>query len=128
MAISADDRKRAEELAKELFKITGSRFKADGTSMTFMEIEDRAIEVGDFVTSLAINHAAEEASDAPQQCRCPQCGAVPKGRSDDDDEPIVLQTDRGEVDWLTEGYYCRRCRRSFFPSAGRTGTASRSDR
>ncbi|MEX1028189.1 MAG: hypothetical protein WD049_09325 [Candidatus Paceibacterota bacterium] len=116
MAISGKDRKRAEELALELLKITGGRFKSDGTSKTFDEIEERAIEVGDLVTSLAIGEAAKQADQVPE-CRCPQCGAVPKRPSEDDTEPIVLQTDRGEVDFLTEGYYCRRCRRSFFPSA-----------
>ena len=38
MALSGEDRKRAEELARELMKITGGRFKADGVSKTFAEI------------------------------------------------------------------------------------------
>ncbi|TWU39827.1 hypothetical protein Q31b_31420 [Novipirellula aureliae] len=118
MALSNEDRKRALELAREFRKITGGRFKADGKSKTFAEIEDEAIEIGDLITSLAINEAAEDAPDKPAQCRCPECGAVPKKREpDDDDEPVVLLTDRGEVDFVTEGYYCRRCRRSFFPPA-----------
>ncbi|MEM6692101.1 MAG: hypothetical protein AAF664_21915 [Planctomycetota bacterium] len=117
MALSSDDRKRAKELARELVKITGGRFKSDGKSKTFAEIEDEAIEVGDLITSLAINEAAEQAPDAPTRCRCPECGAVSQQRGGDDDEPVILQTDRGDVDFVAEGYYCRRCRRSFFPSA-----------
>jgi hypothetical protein len=118
MALSSEDRKRAKELARELVKITGGRFKSDGKSKTFAEIEDEAIEVGDLITSLAINEAAEQSPDAPTPCRCPECGAVPKKRDpDDDDEVVILQTDRGDVDFVTDGYYCRRCRRSFFPSA-----------
>lgn len=117
MALSSEDRKRAKELAQELVKITGGRFKSDGKSKTFAEIEDEAIEVGDLITSLAINEAAEQAPDAPAHCRCPECGAVPRRNGPDDDEPVILQTDRGDIDFVTEGYYCRRCRRSFFPSA-----------
>jgi len=39
MAISAQDRVRANELARELVTITGGRFKNDGTSKTFDELE-----------------------------------------------------------------------------------------
>ena len=117
MAISTEDRRRAKELVRELFKITGSRFKPDGTSKTFDEIEQRAIEVTDVLASMLIEQAVQEAPDIPHPCRCPECKAALKDR-DDGDEPIILQTDRGEVGFLTQGYYCRRCRRSFFPSAG----------
>lgn len=116
MALSGKDRERAEELAKELWKITGGRFKSDGTSKTFLEIEDEAIDLTDFVASVVIKESAAELPDHEKPCRCPQCGAVPK-TPDDDEEPIVLQTDRGEVGWGTRTYYCRRCRRSF-PATG----------
>ena len=102
MALSDKDRKRAEELARELMKITGGRIKPDGVSKTFAEIEEEAIEVTDIVASALIKQPAKDAPDAPTQCRCPECKAVPG--------------DRGEVDFLTKGYFCRRCRRSFFPS------------
>ncbi|WP_236615818.1 hypothetical protein, partial [Rhodopirellula europaea] len=115
MALSDKDRKRAEELARELMKITGGRIKPDGVSKTFAEIEEEAIEVTDIVASALIKQTAKDAPDAPTQCRCPECKAVPGDRGEDD-EPIVLLTDRGEVDFLTKGYFCRRCRRSFFPS------------
>jgi hypothetical protein len=117
MAISPEDRARAEELAKELFKITGSRFRADGTSKTFAEIEDEASLLGDLITSMAINQAVAEAPGLERLVRCPQCHAEPGEHDPKCDEPIVIQTTRGEVEWVAEGYYCRRCRRSFFPSA-----------
>jgi hypothetical protein len=117
MAISAQDRARAKELAKELVKITGGRFRDDGTSKTFDELEIEASLIGDLVTSMAINQAAEELPEGEKCVRCPQCKAVPKKHDPDDDEPMVIQTARGEVEWVTEGYYCRRCRRSFFPDA-----------
>lgn len=117
MAISAQDRARAKELAKELVKITGGRFKDDGTSKTFDQLEIEASLIGDLVTSMAINQAAEELPEAEKCVRCPKCKAVPKIHNPDDDEPMVIQTARGDVQWVTQGYYCRRCRRSFFPDA-----------
>lgn len=115
MTLSTEERKRARELSRELLKITGGRFKSDGTSKTFDEIEERAIELTDVLASMLIEQAVQEAPEVPHPCRCPECKAV-LGDRDDDDEPIVLQTDRGEVGFLTQGYHCRRCRRSFFPS------------
>ncbi|WP_430450980.1 hypothetical protein [Rhodopirellula europaea] len=100
MALSDEGRKRAEELTRELMKITGGRIKPDGVSKTFAEIEEEAIEVTDIVASALIKQTTKDAPDAPAQCRCPECKAGPG--------------DRGEVDFLTNGYFCRRCRRSFF--------------
>ena len=117
MAISPQDRARAKELAKELVKITGGRFKADGTSKTFDELETEASLIGDLITSMAINEASEEMAAEEKCVRCPQCHAIPRDHDPDDDEPMIIQTARGDVEWVTEGYYCRRCRRSFFPSA-----------
>lgn len=114
MVISSEDRKRAQELAGELVKITGGRFKADGKSKTFAEIEDETIQLGDLITSLAINQtAAENPDDRPPPCCCPQCGTELR----EDNEPVILQTDRGDVQFMTNSCYCRHCRRSFFPSA-----------
>lgn len=121
MAISTEDRNRAAELAEELFRITGRRFKEDGTSRTFLEIEERVGEMSDLLADLVIQKTAEDKLDPVQNdapvC-CPKCAAIAKYRDGDDDEVMILQTDHGEVQFLTEGHYCRRCRRSFFPSAG----------
>lgn len=117
MAVSPEDRARAKTLAKELVKITGGRFKDDGTSKTFDELEIEASLIGDLVTSMAINQAAEELPEDEKYVRCPKCKAAPRKHDPDDDEAMVIQTARGDVQWITEGYYCRRCRRSFFPSA-----------
>jgi len=117
MAVSPQDRARAAELAKELAKITGGRYRPDGTPKTFDELESEAGLVADLIASIAINQAAEDIPEQEKCVRCPKCKAVPRKHDPDDDEPIVIETTHGEVEWLSEGYYCRRCRRSFFPSA-----------
>lgn len=117
MAISPKDRARAEVLAKELFQIHGGRFRADGSSKTFDQLETEIGLLGDLIQSMVLNQAAEAMPEEEKCVRCPRCKAVPNKHNPDDDEPIVIQTTFGEAEWVTEGFYCRRCRRSFFPSA-----------
>lgn len=114
MAISLKDRARIKELAAELSQIVGGARRADGSHKTFDEIESEAIEMTDLLATELMEQAAD--SEPPEACRCPRCDAVGK-LVDRDREPIILETDRGEVGWMTTEYFCRRCRRSFFPSA-----------
>ncbi len=53
-----------------------------------------------------------------EACCCPTC----ERRGDSQpEEPRLLQTDRGEVAWTEPAYYCRYCRRSFFPRSAELG-------
>ena len=117
MAISPEDRARAAELAEELLRITGGRYRDVGSPKTFDEIETEAGVVADLVASMAVNEAAKDLPEEEKCVRCPKCKAIPRKHDPDDDEPMIVQTTHGEAEWLTEGYFCRRCRRSFFPSA-----------
>jgi hypothetical protein len=82
--------------------------------MTFSQLEDACIELGDFMTAQMMQEqiANRQAADEPP-C-CPTCQQT--GESQAEQEARVLQTDRGEVTWLESVFYCRDCRRSFFPS------------
>ncbi|TWU59614.1 hypothetical protein [Crateriforma conspicua] len=51
MAISEKELERAATLAVELLEITGGRFKENGKSTTFVEIEQEAYGIGDIITS-----------------------------------------------------------------------------
>ena len=117
MAISRKDRERAAALAAELLEITGGRFKENGKSKTFVEIEQEAYDIGDIITSALINQtAAQDPDTPPPPVRCPQCKREP-GACDEQDEPIILELERGEAEFNSRGYHCRHCRRSFFPDA-----------
>ena len=116
MAISPQNRARAEELAKEFVKITTGRYREDGSPKTFEELETEAGFVADLVASMALNENAKDLPEEEKCVRCPKCKAVPKKHDHDDDEAMIVQTTHGEAEWVTEGYFCRRCRRSFFPS------------
>jgi hypothetical protein len=84
--------------------------------MTFAELEDECIEAGDLFTAAILQQRVNERQPPEHIPCCPTCNR--QGELEPDDEPRVLQTDRGEVSWLEPSIYCRYCRRSFFPSLG----------
>jgi hypothetical protein len=115
MGLSAAQRDRLQELAREAKEIVGGCLDADGRPLTFSELEDECVEAGDFLTSAMLEQRASERQLPELSHCCPSCSR--KGDSNPT-EPRVLQTDRGEVSWMEPTYYCRYCRRSFFPEIG----------
>lgn len=117
MKLSFEQQRRLEALAAEMAEVFfGGDRRDDGTPKTFEELEDECVGLGDLLTCGVLQRrvAAKEAA-ADTAC-CPDC-ARPGGRLPDD-EVRLLQTSRGEVATREPVYYCRRCRRSFFPSVG----------
>ncbi len=115
MGLSVIQRKRLREIAAEAKEIVGGCLRPDGRPMTFAELEDECIEAGDLLTSAVLQQRVTERPPLGQPPCCPTCD---RRGEPGPDEPRVLQTDRGEVEWLEPTYYCRHCRRSFFPSLG----------
>jgi len=115
MTLSAAQRERLQEIAAEAKEIVGGCLHPDGRPMTFAELEDECIEAGDLLTSAMLQQRVTQRSPLEQPPCCPTCDQ--RGEPSPD-EPRVLQTDRGEVEWMEPTYYCRHCRRSFFPSLG----------
>lgn len=54
MKLSADQRKRLDELAREMKEILGGCVAEDGRPLTFDELEEGCIEAGDYVTALVL--------------------------------------------------------------------------
>ena len=107
MTILLRDRARIKELAAELCQIVGGARRADGSHKTFDEIEGEAIELTDLLATAMMERVVEddrpeatEITEATEGCRCPSCHAVGK-LVDQESEPIGLETDRGDVDWMT---------------------------
>jgi hypothetical protein len=115
MELSAAKRRRLEEIAREVKEIVGGCLHPDGRPMTFAELEDECIEAGDVLTAAMLQERVTGRQPPEQAPCCPTCDREGKLGPD---EPRVLQTDRGEVSWMEPTYYCRHCRRSFFPSLG----------
>jgi hypothetical protein len=115
MRLSAIQRKRLKEIAAEAKEIVGGCLHPDGRPMTFAELEDECIEAGDLLTSAMLQQRVTGRPPLEQPPCCPTCD---RRGEPGPDEPRVLQTDRGEVEWVEPAYHCRHCRRSFFPSLG----------
>lgn len=114
MSLSQKQQVRLQELAREAQKILSESQQPNDRPMTFAELEEASIEAGDFMTALMMQAEIENRSPTDEPACCPTCEQT--GQPQAEMEPRVLQTDRGEVTWLESAYYCRRCRRSFFPA------------
>jgi len=111
-------RTRVKEMVDELAREYQRELAAAGT---LVDLEELTCRIGDeFSRQLCEGELAKRARQAAgaEQCVCPECGS-PCARGQP--EPVVLQGLRGEVAFNQPSYYCRRCRRSFFPSGGAFG-------
>ena len=114
MSLSEKQRVRLQKLAGEAQEILSESEQPHDKPMTFAELEEASIEAGDLMTALMMQAEIESRSPADEPACCPTCEQA--GEPQAQQEPRVLQTDRGEVTWLESAFYCRRCRRSFFPA------------
>lgn len=116
MDLSSEQRRRVEAILSELQEVLGSNVRADGRAKTFDELEDECVEVGDWLTSQVLQRRVATADVTHGSPCCPDCQRP--GERLPDDEVRLLQTSRGEAAWSEAGWFCRPCRRSFFPSVG----------
>lgn len=90
-----------------------------GAPSRFEALEDAAVEVGDALTRELLEQ--ELAAQAEVECHCPTCGAAGLRKRE---RERSIQTRRGPVPVTEIECYCRRCRRSFFPSVPSAGTGA----
>lgn len=90
---------------------------------TLVDLEELTCQIGDMVTQELTQQEVVRRAKAMDvdQAVCPDCGKV---CIRDRLEPVLLQGLRGELAYNQPSYYCRHCRRSFFPDGRRTGTVS----
>jgi hypothetical protein len=113
---------RVKAMVEELSREHQRELAAAGT---LVDLEELTCQIGDeFARQLCESELVNRGQRAAhaERCECPECGLLcPRGEL----EPVVLQGLRGEVGFSQPSYFCRRCRRSFFPSGravGRFGT------
>lgn len=113
-------RARVREMVEGLAREYQRELAARGT---LADLEELTAEIGDeFGRQLCENELRDRARRAATvgHAECPECGAIcPRGEA----EPMVLAGLRGEVAFSQPSYFCRRCRRSFFPASGSPGVA-----
>jgi hypothetical protein len=112
-----------EGVAKSLVdRIYGPHGLPWGTKLT--ELEDVVIAVRDALSekmlAQALERQAQSAELRPEPFqKCPGCEGKTKAKADA--EPRNLETRAGEAEWEEPHEYCRKCRRSFFPSEPKPG-------
>jgi hypothetical protein len=109
-------RSYVEGVAKNLVeKLYGPQGPAWGTKLT--PIEDVLLEIREMLREKMRDEtlAKQAAAGArPEGFRtCPGCQAT---LTCEDSNERILDTRAGEAEWAEPEGYCRRCRRSFFPS------------
>lgn len=114
-----------EGVAKNLAdKLYGPQGPAWGTKLS--AIEDLCLDVREILSEKFLDLALErQAAAHSQQTQaqyrvCPSCQRPLDWEQPETQERIV-QTEAGEAEWSEPEGYCRRCRRSFFPSIAESG-------
>lgn len=117
MAISSEMRQQIEEVAKQVRrKFYGGRGAPQSGTILFEELEDHAAELGDAVACEIMQQVLQQQAedDHPEKtCECSVCGRYGKL---DDVQLRGVRTRRGEVKWKDPRYFCKSCRKAFFPS------------
>lgn len=116
MSLSARQRQRLAEISGELQEMLGGSTHADGRPKTFAELEDECVEAADLLAAVTLQLRVGERELPEAAACCPECQRP--GVLLPDEELRLLQTDRGEVAWKEPTFFCRPCRRSFFPAVG----------
>lgn len=108
-----------EGVAKSLVdRLYGDQGPAWGTTLSAIEDTVKAIRqvLSEKMLDEALQRQANTVEHRPADLRgCPKCGQEVE-RDPDRDDFRIHQTDVGEAEWREPATYCRRCRRSFFPS------------
>jgi hypothetical protein len=109
-------REAAERLRKKYY---GGRGAPRSGEKLLIDLEQDACELGDAIACELLGQVLQDQADADhaeQSAPCTVCGCIGDRR---DDLPRNVQTRRGKVAWQEPQYYCKSCRKAFFPSVER---------
>jgi len=109
------------ELAQQLLARQKGTFRK---ARTLLDLEQLTAQIGDELTrQLANTDLAERAEETAQvfEHACPECGK--RCPVEADREPLILQGQRGEIEYSEPRCHCRSCRRDFFPSGAGTSAS-----
>lgn len=124
LAMDSELSSKISGIVSELALAEQERLKAAGT---FVELEDLASEIGDEVTRQLMSQELSERSNEAAEDEtavCPDCGECSHRC---EAKHRRLQSSRGEISYHEPSFYCRECRRSFFPSSRPHGSTSPRD-
>jgi hypothetical protein len=114
-----------EGVAKNLAdKLYGPQGPAWGTKLS--EIEALCLDIREVLSEELLDLALQRQAAAHEQQTegkfrvCPSCQR-PLNWDNPATQERIVETDAGEAEWSEPEGYCRRCRRSFFPSVSESG-------
>ena len=90
---------------------------------TLVDLEELTCQIGDEVARQLCQHelfGRAKLAMKEEIAKCPECGEPCMAGQP---EPTLLEGLRGELAYNQPSYYCRHCRRSFFPDGGLAGPA-----
>jgi len=105
-------------MAAELVEKYSEQFAAAGK---LIDIETLSEQIGDELTRQLASRELSNRSLKSFQSKCHDCPTC--GRTwpiETEPEPVLLDGTRGEIEYIEPRCHCKKCRRDFFPSGGRT--------
>ena len=123
--LTEEDQKALQELAKQWGKIITKRAfgeEGPGLNVTFAEMETIAVAAARGLTEGTLEQMlAQQGQKVGATVACPECGTPCEVEAE---SRTLVVHDGVEVEHQEPACECRRCRRSFFPSATALGTGS----
>jgi len=123
--LTAEDKQALRELAKEWGKIISRRAfgeEGPGLDVTFTEMEAVAVEAARGLSEGTLEQMLQkQGQKLGATVACPECGTACAVESE---SRTLIVHDGVEVEHAEPACECRRCRRSFFPSASGVGFGS----
>jgi hypothetical protein len=115
MAINSKLQERIKQVAAELRSdLWGEKgYPERGTK--FDQIEDECREVADALARELMGQGLNQQETAVREGP-KECGHRGRHGKEDGLEPKRITTRRGDVVWRERKYYCKHCRKAFFPS------------
>jgi hypothetical protein len=122
MAVSREIQQQIEEVARQVRqKFYGGRGAPQSGTILFEKLENDAAELGDAMAREIMQQVLEtQAEDDHPKAIC-ECSVCRRDGKLDDVQVRVVQTRRGQVRWPEPRYFCKHCRKAFFPSGERFG-------
>jgi hypothetical protein len=121
MAISQKLHERIKAFAAELREEIYGEAGAPQWGTTFTEIEDTGVEIGDALTCAVVGQSLQRQAARGGDTTSLVCAVCGRGSEQDEVEPRIVRTRRGETQWLEPKGYCKHCRKAFFPAVESPG-------
>lgn len=123
MAITSDLRDQIRLVAESLRKkYYGGRGAPVSGEKMLSDLEDDSCELGDAIACELLSQILQDQAEVDHpdgSCPCTVCGKM--GKRKKGARPRQVQGRRGDIAWHEPEYFCKSCRKSFFPSIERFG-------